>query len=161
MGDMADSTSHNATERAIHSLIMENDIGKMNYTAATKCLSILKPFIEHISTYDTLKESYFGIAMRCVAVRSFEAMSSIIELVDKNRAYNGIALLRPMCEDYIFTKFLQTLNESDASDYIWYRAKYEIAEGELAQEKFFYEEKNRFLDRKEEAPSDVVARSIV
>lgn len=80
-----------------------------------------------------------SLLLRCVARKTQESLISIIELVDRQQAYYAMPLLRPMCEELIFIRFMKTLPREEVDEYLWNRVILDLLKG-LGQQRDFFDE---------------------
>jgi len=85
-----------------------------------------------------------SLVIRCIARKAEEALASIVAIVELGHSYPATALLRQMCEELIFAKFLRTLPRADADEYVRLRARLEIHEGIKAQDSFFTSQQEKY-----------------
>jgi hypothetical protein len=69
------------------------------------------------------------VALRCIIRKTQEALETILRIAEEDTAYYATPLLRPMCEELIFARYLQTLSDEDASQYLNLKISLEILEG--------------------------------
>jgi hypothetical protein len=59
--------------------------------------------------------SFYGLVLRSVLVKQYESMLSVLTLEDCSQGFSAVALLRAMCEELIWAKYLGSRGEEDAS----------------------------------------------
>lgn len=124
-----------------HRLLREGDAGARISTSVDKVLESIEGFVNAISSGvpATNQPSDFGVPLllRCVAKRSQESLVAITKLVGSVQAYYAMPLLRPMCEDFIFIRFMKSLPRSEADGYLYEKVMLDLLEGLEAQRSFF------------------------
>lgn len=124
----------NEIERVLES----GNANEVLLTSAKNILGLITP------TIDTVSNVAFPIisadlSLRCIGKRAYEALSTIVNLVELAQGYSAVGLLRPLCEDVIFGGWLLTLPREMADKYVVTRAMEEITRAKIAQIKFFPE----------------------
>lgn len=79
------------------------------------------------------------MVMRCVSRKAEETLLSIITLVETKQSYYAMPLLRPLCEEYLLTQYLCTLDRHVADEIIREKTILDILKGIHAQSQFFPE----------------------
>ncbi len=100
-------------------------------------LSLLTPYVDEITVGVPFPDLSRRGVMRAMAKRAHEGLAAVLALVNHGHAYSARVLLRPMCEDFIFARFLRLLTEHDAEEYLQCKGAVEIVRGLRAQERFF------------------------
>jgi len=77
------------------------------------------------------------LVLRCIVRKSYESMMAILDLVRLRHSLPAMSLLRSMCEELIFTKFIKSLPSEDAETYLNQKSILEILQGQEAQAAFF------------------------
>ena len=67
-------------------------------------------------------------------IRQYECLESIVHLVQNDRGYAGVSLLRPACEELIWAKYLTHLDDGDANDLLLYLVRKEMFDTLKAQD---------------------------
>jgi len=78
-------------------------------------LAVLSTWQQDISvlTWDGT-QGFFPVIRRSMLRRQLESLAVAVELVDTNRGYAAVALLRPACEELLWLKYFNTLSSIDA-----------------------------------------------
>lgn len=118
-------------------LLDSGDTDLLLRTAAQRFIDIVEPSVRRTSEDISMRAADVTLICRCVVKRAFDAASAILSLTGSGASYNALALLRPTCEDFFFVGFLRNLPREEANRYVVEKARLEIREGLLAQEKFF------------------------
>lgn len=130
--------AHEETSR----LLKEGDKDALMATAAQRVLETVEDFVDAICSDVVFNESsHFNVSLllRCVARKTQESLMSITGLVDRQQAYYATPLLRPMCEELIFVRFMKTLPRKEADEYLWNRVILDLLKG-LRQQRDFFDE---------------------
>jgi hypothetical protein len=121
-------------------LLREGNVEVIISTSVQRLLQAMEGFVDAISNNVTIERaSDFNVALllRCVAKKSQESLKAIVELTEHSQAYYAMPLLRPMCEELIFIRFMKSLPRSDADAYLYDKVMLDIYEGLEAQRDFF------------------------
>ena len=121
-----------------------------------KMLMLSKPFVERLTDKVELdplsKQIPRHLVFRCVARKSYESMEALMVLVKDGYSYAAMSILRSMCEDLIFSKFISSLSSSDAEAFLSATSHLEFAESSEAQRKYF-RKRSKSSDSKETTES--------
>lgn len=122
-------------------LLREGDEEARISISVNKVLKSIEGFVNAISSEvpATNQPSDFGVPLllRCAVKRSQESLVAIIDLTKGSQAYYAMPLLRPMCEDFIFIRFMKSLPRSEADAYLYEKVMLDLLEGLEAQRGFF------------------------
>jgi Family of unknown function (DUF5677) len=77
------------------------------------------------------------LVLRCIVRKAYESMLAILDLVRLRHSLPAMSLLRSMCEELIFAKFIKSLPDEDAETYLNQKSMLEIRQGLKAQAVFF------------------------
>ena|SRR3989442_701187 len=77
------------------------------------------------------------LVLRCIVRKAYESMLAILDLARLRHSLPAMSLLRSMCEELIFAKFIKTLPSEDAETYLNQKSILEILQGQEAQAAFF------------------------
>jgi hypothetical protein len=113
-------------------------------TATKRIYEILKTVTDRACEGVSDTACSTAMAIRCIARKTEEAMAVVIDLVERGNAYQATSLLRPMCEELLFARFIRSLPRSDADQYIRLKTMLEIDEGIHAQDAFFTKQQRDF-----------------
>jgi hypothetical protein len=98
-------------------------------------LTEMKPVIDSSSKLAWEPSTGFRrLIFRAILIRQYECLDSIVHLVENNRGYAGVALLRPACEELIWAKYLAQLDDGDANDLLLCLVRKEMFETLKAQD---------------------------
>ncbi|AGA26398.1 hypothetical protein [Singulisphaera acidiphila] len=120
-------------------LIEAGDIKALYLVASKKIQEILKRLTDRICEGVDGTKADASLVIRTIARKSEEALTSVIYCVEGGHNYAATGLLRPICEELIFAKFLRSLHRADADEYVKLRSILDIHEGISAQGRFFSE----------------------
>jgi hypothetical protein len=118
-------------------LVREQGLDGLLAQSIREVLSSLPPFLEQLTRITLTQPFSRDIALRCIAKRCHDGLSAIDILVGAGQAYASIGLLRPMCEDFLFSRFLMSIDANEASRYLNGRVLFELSSGIEAQAKGF------------------------
>lgn len=121
-------------------LLEQGDPETLISTAAQRVLESVEHFVDAICNgvpFASLSDFNVSLLLRCVARKSQESLMSITKLVVDEQTYYAMPLLRPMCEELIFIRFMKSLPREEANDYLWRRLSLDLLEGLKAQRGFF------------------------
>lgn len=100
-------------------------------------LTEMKPIIDSSSKLAWEPSTGFRrVIFRAIIIRQYECLEGIVHLVEKNRGYAGVALLRPAFEELIWAKYLAQLDEGDANNLLVCLAQKEIFETLKSQDDY-------------------------
>ncbi len=133
-------------------LLEERDEDLRLLISAKELLKTQTKFINRISEEIENPDIDTSLVIRCVAKKTQESLSSIVALVEDDRAYYGIPLLRPMCEELIFVRFIKTLPTNEANEFLREKSHLELLEGLKAQGEFFTKQQELFLRNRPPEP---------
>jgi hypothetical protein len=133
-----------ALEKVSHLLEAEDEDQRL-LTSVQEILRIHTKYINQISDHVESPDINTSLMMRCIARKTQESLGTIVKLVQGDQGYYGMALLRPMCEELIFARFIRTLPLNGATKYLRTKALLEILEGQKAQGEFFAKQQESFL----------------
>lgn len=77
------------------------------------------------------------LVLRCMVRKAYESMLAILDLARLRHSLPAMSLLRSMCEEVIFAKFIKSLTAEDAETYLHERSMVEVLQGLNAQEAYF------------------------
>lgn len=109
-------------------------------TTAERILEAVEVFVDGISRRVEFKRrDHFNVSLilRCITKKTQESLVAILELAKNDRAYYAMPLLRPMCEELLFARFLKSLPREEADEYLWDKVHLDVLEGLRAQRNFF------------------------
>jgi hypothetical protein len=97
---------------------------------------IFSKFVDRIGTDIKYTHVSVDLVSRCIAIKAHETLAAIIKLVSGEKSYSAMTLLRPMCEELIFIRYLKAIPNEDAEEYLYRRSDLEILQGLKAQQEF-------------------------
>lgn len=104
-------------------------------------LELAKPAVAKVSDQIKLTPipgySLRELVLRCIVRKAYESMLAILDLARLRHSLPAMSLLRSMCEELIFAKFIKTLPSEDAETYLNEKAMLEILQGQKAQLVYF------------------------
>src|SRR4051794_34182717 len=95
-------------------LMDAGDIDALYLVAAAKIQSILKHVTDRVCEGVDGTKADTQLVIRAIARKTEESLSSVIFCVEGGHTYAATALLRQMCEELIFAKFIRSLARPDA-----------------------------------------------
>ncbi len=106
-----------------------------------KMLMLSKPLVERLTDKVELdplsKQIPRHLVLRCITRKSYESMEALMVLVKDGYSYAAMSILRSICEDLIFSKFISSLSSSDAEVYLIAINHLEFAKSCEAQRAYF------------------------
>lgn len=104
-------------------------------TAVTEVLHALDPLIQSASRLSWKPADGFTPLIRSAILRrQYECLSVAVDLVDKDLGFAAVALLRPACEEFLWTKYLTSLATADAENLLVLMARKELGDSLRAQD---------------------------
>lgn len=131
----------------VSALLQKGDADEIGLTAARRILQLFETYADRLCMRVTYTKFDVLLVLRCIARETQENLAAIIDLVEGGHAYAATALLRPMCEELIFARFIRSLPEHDAEEFINTKIVLEIDEGISRQRVFFSNQERRFSGR--------------
>ena len=102
-----------------------------------KLLTAIKPVVERLSGSQAYAaDSLASLFYRAAASKAFAAQQAILDLVRGGHAFAAQTLLRPMVEELILVRYLNTLSLTDVEAYVYNQAVIEMVDGIEAQHRF-------------------------
>jgi hypothetical protein len=100
----------------------------------SKIVAVLEPWIVSLSTI-TWKPNDGGLPLvyRGVLRRQFDCLQCILLLVENDRGYGGVPLLRAACEELLWVKYLKKLDPQDAEEIVMLMVGSELGDSLAAQ----------------------------
>ena len=100
-------------------------------------LTEMKPLIESAGRFRwDPQRGLLPVIRRAILCRQYECLECILHLVEHNRGYAGVPLLRPACEELIWAKYLSSLDEVSAYNLLLCVAQKEMFDSLTAQDNF-------------------------
>jgi len=146
------------TVREIQRVMELDDQQALAMATVRAVLLLLRPYVDQISVNVSFPDLSAGMALRAIGKKTHDALSAIADLIEHGHAYPAIALLRPICEDLIFGKFLITIPSSDADEYVVVKGMYELLRGLRAQADFFAKAWPKYLFKSHPDPDAAATR---
>jgi Family of unknown function (DUF5677) len=125
------------TLERVSALLEQGDADKAALESAKMLLEIYSVFLEQICRDVKSPDFSVDLIIRCIARKAEEGLRAIVTLVEAGQPYSAMPLLRPMCEEYLLTEFLLSLNEAEANEVLKEKSKLDILQGIWAQGSFF------------------------
>jgi Family of unknown function (DUF5677) len=122
---------------AVTKLLEEEDTDTLLFEATQMLSQIFCKFVDRIGTDVNCTHFSVDLVSRCIAAKAHETLAAIIQLVSNEKSYSAMTLLRPMCEELIFLRYLKAIPKEDAEEYLYRRGDLEILQGLKAQQEFF------------------------
>lgn len=143
-----DDKRKQAHDETVH-LLEQGNPETLVSTSAQRLLEAVERFVDAICNgvpFTSPSDFNVSLLLRCVARKSQESLVSLTKLVVDEQAYYAMPLLRPMCEELIFIRFMKSLPREEANDYLWRRVGLDLLEGLEAQRSFFGELQDEYPD---------------
>lgn len=100
-------------------------------------IRMCKPLVDSILTLEwKTSMCFWTVLCRCVVRRQYDALESIVESVERGQGHSTVPLLRPACEEYLWIKFLRTIDENSRETIILGKSQMEAA-NTLENQAFF------------------------
>jgi len=96
----------------VSALLKMGDSDATILTATKRIFEVVKALTDRACDRVSDPTISTAMAIRCIARKTEEAMAVIIDLVERGYAYQATALLRPMCEELLFARFIRTIHRS-------------------------------------------------
>jgi uncharacterized protein DUF5677 len=77
------------------------------------------------------------LVLRCIVRKAYESMLAILDLVRLRHSLPAMSLLRSMCEELIFAKFIKLLPYDDVETFLSEKSMLELFQGQNAQIEYF------------------------
>jgi hypothetical protein len=113
-------------------------------TAARRIHDIFKLFANRLCVDVRSTTVSLDLILRCVARKTEESLAAIIDLTEHGHAYPATALLRQMCEELLFARYIRSIPAADAQEFLQLKALLEVHEGLKTQEEFFTGEQAKY-----------------
>jgi Family of unknown function (DUF5677) len=73
-------------------------------------VDLLRPVVDSASKLTwKVSDGFWLLVCRCVLRRQFDALEAIVGLVRRGEAHSSVPLLRPACEEFLWIKYIGTL----------------------------------------------------
>lgn len=101
-------------------------------------LAEMKPLIDSAGRFrwDPSTMGYPPVIRRAMLCRQYECLECILHLVEQNRGYAGVPLLRPACEELIWAKYLALIDEVSTYNLLLCLAQKEMYDSLTAQDNY-------------------------
>lgn len=86
------------------------------------------------------------LVLRCIVRKAYESMLAILDLVRLRHSLPAMSLLRSMCEELIFAKFIKLLPYSDVETFLSEKSILELFQGNNAQIEYFLYVSKKIID---------------
>jgi hypothetical protein len=121
----------------IRALLDAGDTDKTYLVSTKRIHQIAKAVADRVCQEVDVSVVGAALVVRCIARKTDEALAALIELVERGHAYAAATMLRQMCEELLFAKFIRLLPRAEADEFVRLRTALEGHEGIEAQEDFF------------------------
>jgi Family of unknown function (DUF5677) len=100
----------------------------------SKLLDMFRPIIDDFSKLKwALSDGFWLLTCRCVLRRQFDALEVIVDLARRNSGHCAVPLLRPACEEFLWTKYLRSLTPAVRETIVLQKSQIETADALDAQ----------------------------
>src|SRR5260370_28145455 len=97
-------------------------------------LNVFRPIIEALSKVAWKpSDGFWSLLCRCVVRRQFDALEAIVNLTNRREGLASVPLLRPACEEFLWIKYLRTLDPTIRETIVLQKSQIEIGETVEAQ----------------------------
>jgi Family of unknown function (DUF5677) len=144
VGDTRDERIERALEEST-SLLSGTDPKQQLATPVHRIAEVIGSFADELCEGVGFDGPTTPWALRCIIRKTQESLETILHLAEEGTAYYATPLLRPMCEELIFARYLQILSEEDARRYLDLKTILEILQGMKAQIDFFPKAQEKVL----------------
>src|SRR5262249_8462449 len=118
-------------------LFKSGDTDQMYLVATKRIHQIAKAVADRACHEADVSAEDAALVIRCIARKTDETLAALIELVERGHDYSAATMLRQMCEELIFAKYLRSISRADADEFVRLKTWLEGHEGIEAQEDFF------------------------
>lgn len=140
----------------IGDLIKSGERKTVYLTAAKRIQGFLKHLADQVCNGVDGTKADASLVIRAIARKTEEDLASVIYCVEGNHCYAATGLLRPICEELIFAKFLRSIARTDADEFVRMRSLLDVHEGIKAQEDFFADQQRVYRWADNSVPGSVV-----
>jgi hypothetical protein len=92
-------------------------------------IRMCKPVIDSISILEwKTSMGFWTVLCRCVLRRQYDALESIVQSVERGQGHSTVPLLRPACEEFLWIKFLRTIDKESRETIIAAKSQIEAAD---------------------------------
>jgi len=75
-----------------------------------RLLDLFRPIVDDASKLTwKASDGFWLLVCRCVLRRQFDALDATVNLVSRHEAHSAVPLLRPACEEFLWVKYLRSL----------------------------------------------------
>jgi hypothetical protein len=108
-------------------------------------LEELRPVIESAARFQWNPSTmgFLPLIRRTMLCRQYECLECIVHLVQHQRGYAGIPLLRAACEELIWAKYLSLIDDDSANNLLLCLAQKEMFESLVAQDNYVGRKKTK------------------
>ena len=101
-------------------------------------LQATRPLVKEISVLPQWDPSdgFLPIIFRAILVRQYDSLGAICSLVEEAQGFAAPAILRPSCEELVWTKYLTSIGNRDAEELVVCIARKEQTDNLRAQDEF-------------------------
>ena len=106
--------------------------------AVSVILSEMNPVIESAARFrwNPSTMGFLPLIRRAMLCRQYECLECILSLVEQNRGYAGVPLLRAACEELIWAKYLALIEKEPANELLISLAQKELLDSPVAQDNY-------------------------
>lgn len=103
--------------------------------AVADTLQAVEGVVEQASQLNwSAADGFLPLIQSAILKRQHECLSVAVDLVDKSQGFAAVALLRPACEEFLWTTYLAKLQRPDAEQLLVLMGKKEISDSLKAQD---------------------------
>jgi hypothetical protein len=100
----------------------------------SQLLNVFRPIIDDLSKLVwKSSDGFWSLLCRCVLRRQFDALEAIVNLARRREGHASVPLLRPACEEFLWIKYLRTLEPVIRETIVLQKSQIEIADTVEAQ----------------------------
>lgn len=103
---------------------------------AKDLLDAVNPAVEAISKYEWTDLTLLPVIHRAIVRRQFDSLAATISLAESNLGFAAACLVRPACEELIWAKYLNMVEEPQAERLLKLLGQHELSSHVKAQENY-------------------------
>ncbi|MBX3659532.1 MAG: hypothetical protein KF740_13965 [Ramlibacter sp.] len=105
--------------------------------AVADTLKALEGLVAAASKLDwSPSDGFLPLVRSAIIKRQYECLSVAVDLVDKSHGFAAVPLLRPACEEFLWSKYLSSLKSADAETLLVIMASREMRDSLRAQDDY-------------------------
>src|SRR4051812_18137322 len=90
-------------------------------------LEPIRPYMSKVSQLDWYEsQGVLPIVRIAICRRQYDCLEAIVDLVRQDRGYAAATLLRPSCEEYLWTKYIKSLTPEQGEELLLCRLRSEL-----------------------------------